>query len=118
LWDDGTKLHLLTVNLLLFVYNLLIVSQVKDCDVSQALPPSLLLDPNEEVTAIIVDDVESVGFGCEPLSYDQYKKVRIMGRGGRPGDEFLPPPEDIILLIPSVHPPTLEAPYATQKTPK
>lgn len=74
------------------MYNLLIVSRGEDqtiplSDVSQALPPSLLLDPNEEVTAIIVDDVESVGFGCEPLSYDQYKKVRIMGRGGRPGDE-------------------------------
>ena len=41
----------------------------------------MLLDPNEEVTALIVDDVESVGFGCEPLSYDQYKKVRIMGKG-------------------------------------
>ncbi|GMI25494.1 hypothetical protein TrRE_jg9643, partial [Triparma retinervis] len=33
------------------------------------------LEPDEDFTKMIIDDVESVGFGCKPLSYDQYKKI-------------------------------------------
>jgi hypothetical protein len=45
-------------------------------NISRPLPPDKLLEPDEDFTKMIIEDVESVGFGCKPLSYDHYKKVR------------------------------------------